>query len=88
MLKTIGSWRRLASILGMFLGILLVGQASQAAVHVVTLLANNTFSPNDITIQLGDRVDWVWTVGFHTVTDGGQCQSQSLSEYPSANEPN
>ena len=70
MFKTARSRRRLAAILGMFLGILLWGQASQAAVHVVTLLANNTFSPNDITIQLGDRVDWVWTSTLHTVTNG------------------
>ncbi len=29
-----------------------------------------TFDPADITINVGDTVEWVWTTGVHTVTNG------------------
>jgi plastocyanin len=51
------------------LGILLASQGSIAAVHTV----NQTgliFAPADITIAVGDTVNFVWSSGFHTVTNG------------------
>ena len=29
-----------------------------------------SFQPNDITINVGDTVEWVWSGGIHTVTSG------------------
>jgi plastocyanin len=40
-----------------------------AATHVVTQV-DMSFSPPDIVINVGDTVQWVWTAGFHTVTNG------------------
>ena len=37
--------------------------------HVVTL-QGTTFSPQDITIAVGDTVQWDWISGFHSVTSG------------------
>ena len=41
--------------------------AAQAATHEVTV-GNNFFSPNDLTIQVGDTVRWTNSSGFHDVT--------------------
>jgi plastocyanin len=41
--------------------------AVQAATHDV-MVGNNFFSPNDLTIQVGDTVRWTNTSGFHDVT--------------------
>ena len=40
-----------------------------AATHTVTQVGL-TFSPDDLTIDVGDTVEWIWTVGIHTVTEG------------------
>lgn len=40
-----------------------------AATHVVTQV-DMSFSPPDLVINVGDTVQWVWTAGFHTVTNG------------------
>lgn len=37
--------------------------------HIVNQVGS-TFSPADITIQVGDTVRWVWSSNFHTVTSG------------------
>ena len=41
--------------------------ALQAATHEV-MVGNNFFSPNDLTIQVGDTVVWINNAGFHDVT--------------------
>ena len=41
--------------------------ASHAATHDVTV-GNNFFSPNDLTITVGDTVRWTNSAGFHDVT--------------------
>lgn len=46
-----------------------LASAAGAAVHVVNQI-NNTFVPNDITIDVGDTVQWVHSSGSHTVTNG------------------
>jgi plastocyanin len=40
-----------------------------AATHTVTQVGN-TFDPPEITIDVGDTVEWVHTAGIHTVTSG------------------
>jgi plastocyanin len=47
---------------------LLVAPAS-AVVHTVTQVGL-TFVPEDLTINVGDTVEWVWATGLHTVTSG------------------
>lgn len=42
--------------------------AVEAATITVTQI-NTTFSPKDITINVGDTVKWVWTSTFHTTTE-------------------
>ncbi len=50
-------------------GLVLAGSASaQQTVQVDQL--GLSFSPQDITIDCGDSVEWVWTQGLHTVTEG------------------
>jgi plastocyanin len=41
--------------------------AAQATTHEV-MVGNNFFSPNDLTIQVGDTVRWTNNAGFHDVT--------------------
>ena len=41
--------------------------SAQAATHDV-MVGNNFFSPNDLTIQVGDTVRWTNMAGFHDVT--------------------
>ncbi|MCG8460757.1 MAG: plastocyanin/azurin family copper-binding protein, partial [Holophagales bacterium] len=64
---------------------------AQAAEHTVQALPNNTFSPADLTIQVGDTVTWVNGGGFHNVaaTDGSfrcaeGCDGQGGNGNPSA----
>lgn len=49
--------------------LLLVAVGATAATHTVTQ-SGVSFSPAEITITVGDTVEWVWTSGFHTVTNG------------------
>ncbi|MFN0243344.1 MAG: plastocyanin/azurin family copper-binding protein [Planctomycetota bacterium] len=46
-----------------------VTSSADAAIVVVTQ-SGFGFSPQDITIQVGDTVRWQWTGGIHTVTEG------------------
>lgn len=48
------------------LGLLLSTFVASAATHVVQV-TNNVFTPNDLTIEVGDTVQWVNTQGFHDV---------------------
>jgi plastocyanin len=51
--------------------LLILGLAATApaATHTVTQ-TGLTFVPASLTIETGDTVEWVWTGGFHTVTNG------------------
>lgn len=52
-----------------------------AATHDVSVL-NNRFSPNDLTIAVGDTVRWTNNAGFHDVTaDDGSWASQTSSSF-------
>lgn len=52
------------------LAILALGASSAAqTTHTVTL-SGASFSPAALTIQEGDTVDWVWSVGNHNVVSG------------------
>jgi plastocyanin len=45
-------------------------------------VGNNFFSPNDLTIQVGDTVRWTNNSGFHDVTaDNGSWASQTASSF-------
>ena len=49
--------------------VLLAAPAVQAAT-VVVLQEGNAFVPDDVSVDVGDTVQWVWTSGSHTVTNG------------------
>jgi len=49
--------------------LLAIASAVPAATFTVTQ-SGISFVPNDLTINVGDTVEWVWTGGFHTVTNG------------------
>jgi plastocyanin len=49
-----------------------------AANHVITQ-SGFAFSPGDIQINVGDSVQWVWTGGFHTVTNGLNLSDPALA---------
>lgn len=51
------------------LGLALGATAAGAATHVVDQ-SNLAFAPADLTVQVGDVVQWVWHSGAHTVTSG------------------
>jgi len=40
---------------------------TNAQVHIITQ-QSLTFSPNDIQVNVGDTIRWVWTAGTHTTT--------------------
>ena len=63
------------------LALLLTGSAAVAAVHDVTV-GNNFFSPNDLTIEVGDSVRWTNNSGFHDVTaDDFSWMSETSSSF-------
>jgi plastocyanin len=47
----------------------LVPSLTGAVTHTVTQ-SSLTFDPAEITIEVGDTVEWIWTGGNHTVTSG------------------
>ena len=65
------SFIRSALIGGLVLTATFVGASEVAAqtTHIVDQI-NFTFAPQDITIEVGDTVEWRWTSGDHTVTEG------------------
>jgi plastocyanin len=69
MSNTIRSRGQLGLALGISLAIVLGSQASLAATHIVNQVGF-TFDPPDITIEVGDTVQWVHNSGFHSVTSG------------------
>jgi plastocyanin len=58
---------------------------SAQTTHTVTVgpSLQNSFSPQDITIQVGDKVNWVWDTGRHNVvSDDGYFTSGALASPP------
>jgi len=47
----------------------LVAVSAPAAVHTVNQVGL-TFVPEELTVNIGDTVEWVWSTGLHTVTSG------------------
>lgn len=47
----------------------LLASAAFAATHQITQ-SGATWVPNDLTIDVGDTVEWIFTAGSHTVTEG------------------
>lgn len=58
----------LITTLAVILAMLPVTSAAQVT-HTVNQVGTS-FSPANLTIQVGDTVRWVWSIGFHTVTNG------------------
>jgi plastocyanin len=52
------------------LALLLMSTGTSAQTTHTVLQLNFDFSPNDLTIDVGDTVDFVWTSETHTVTEG------------------
>jgi plastocyanin len=57
---------RLLRISGLFI---LTASPALAETHVVTQNGIE-FTPSELVITVGDTVEWVWTAGSHTVTNG------------------
>lgn len=53
----------------MLTALLAAAAVAPAATFTVTQ-TGTSFAPNDLSINVGDTVEWVWTGGFHTVTNG------------------
>ena len=61
--------RRLRVLVSSLLPVVAAVPVALAATHTVNQ-TNLTFVSDDITIQVGDTVEWVHSSGFHTVTNG------------------
>ncbi len=48
----------------------LIPPQAAAADTVLVMQVGLTFQPQNVTIQVGDTVQWVWNDGSHTVTSG------------------
>jgi plastocyanin len=58
------TWIAFAALLGLALAL-----PASAATHNVTV-SSFVFTPDSLTIDLGDTVEWTWVSGTHTVTSG------------------
>ena len=58
-----------SQILSAGLCLLLIPALAGAVTHTVNQ-AGLTFDPAEITIEVGDTVEWIWASGSHTVTSG------------------
>jgi len=58
-----------APILSAGLGLLLIPALAGAVTHTVNQ-EGLTWNPSEITIEVGDTVEWIWSGGSHTVTSG------------------
>jgi plastocyanin len=38
-----------------------------ATIHIVNV-SNNSFTPSNMTVAVGDTIRWIWQAGFHTTT--------------------
>lgn len=48
---------------------LMSATTAMAVTHTVNQVGL-TFQPDDLTIEIGDTVEWNWSTGSHTVTSG------------------
>lgn len=44
-----------------------------ATKHTINVGPANVFAPSNLTIKVGDTVEWVWKEDTHTVTEGTSC---------------
>jgi len=58
--------KKIYILLVTFLLLFLAGSAYSQSLHVV-VLTNNIFTPNTLTITVGDTVRWINEQGFHNV---------------------
>ena len=63
------------------LTVLSLASTTQAQSTVVVDQVALTFVPQDITITCGDTVQWVWSFGFHTVTEGATPVADPAFDY-------
>ena len=61
--------KSILTILAAGLGLILAPALAGAVTHTVNQSGLN-FDPADITIEIGDTVEWIWSGGSHTVTSG------------------
>jgi plastocyanin len=52
----------------LLLAIMFGFSTAYATKHIITQ-SGNTFTPNLITVSVGDTIHWVWTSGIHTTTN-------------------
>ena len=58
---------------------LALASGAPAATHTVTQIGT-TFEIDDIAIDVGDTVEWVWTGGNHTVTSGTDLNDPEIGD--------
>ena len=61
--------KRTLTVLTAGLGLILAPALAGAVTHTVTQ-EGLAFNPQNLTIEVGDTVEWIWTGGSHTVTSG------------------
>jgi plastocyanin len=59
--------------------LVLASGAALAETHTVDQVGI-TFVPDDITIEVGDTVEWIWSGGTHTVTSGAHPDSAGAGD--------
>lgn len=64
-----------------FMSLLFTPVLVQAATHEV-VISNNNFTPNDVTIEVGDTVRWTLQNGSHTVTEDTGSFNSGLNNFP------
>jgi plastocyanin len=64
------SWRCSCALLLSLLGFVPATRAATVTVHVGPIGNTMTFSPAEVSIALGDTVQWIWDSDFHSVTSG------------------
>ena len=58
---------RIGALIAAAVMVLAVAAPVLAATRTVKLTADNAYTPANLTIEVGDRVDFVWEAGFHDV---------------------
>ncbi|MBI2393334.1 MAG: hypothetical protein HYV09_27370 [Deltaproteobacteria bacterium] len=52
-------------------------KADAATKHTINVGPTNMFAPSNLTIKVGDTIEWVWKESGHTVTEGTSCTAKS-----------